>query len=202
MFTVQFKQHHCLIKTWHWWLNSTDCAERTDECYKQALKVSWLDIKRHVIDRLLRSASLQRGSWRKHQELQTWRRLFVCFVSSVWTRCVVSVWCTSWWRVWRCFYTWTYLTRGCWSCWGSFVEVWNLYVVLLQSITQRDENSGGSGGTSPPSADRRAKNKEERFSVPVDSADSSQTSRVFWLENHWEQQRSHHTSFTWTCTSI
>lgn len=150
-------------QTHHWWLNFTDRTEESRpwdlrKRYKQAFKVfPWLNIKRHVIEHLLCSASMQRGSWRKHPELQTWPD-GGCLLEALCCQCVSLSWRSSWWRlgVWRCFHTWTHPTRGCWSHWGLFVEVWNLYVelyfcwrlVLLQSVTQRDENNRGSGGTS------------------------------------------------------
>lgn len=93
-----------------------------------------------------------------------------CLLEALCCQCVSLSWRSSWWRlgVWRCFHTWTHPTRGCWSRWGLFVEVWNLYVelyfcwrlVLLQSVTQRDENNRGSGGT----------------------PQTHLTSRVFWLQ--------------------
>lgn len=119
-----------------------------------------------------------------------------CLLEALCCQCVSLSWRSSWWRlgVWRCFHTWTHPTRGCWSHWGLFVEVWNLYVewyfcwrlVLLQSVIQRDENNRGSGGTSRPSADRRSEDKWSWSSVV-----SPQTSCVFWPENHRKQQRPH-----------
>lgn len=147
-------------QTHHWWLNFTDRTEESRpwdlrKRYKQAFKVfPWLNIKRHVIEHLLCSASLQRGSWRKHPELQTWRRLFVGGV--VLSVCLFEL--TQLLMTARSLKVFSHLDPSdprllvplrfvCWSvkslCWIIFL----LTLVLLQSVTQRDENNRGSGGT-------------------------------------------------------
>lgn len=161
-------------QTHHWWLNFTDRTEESRpwdlrKRYKQAFKVfPWLNIKRHVIEHLLCSASLQRGSWRKHPELQTWRRLFVGGV--VLSVCLFEL--TQLLMTARSLKVFSHLDPSDprllvplrFVCWSVKSLCWIIFLLTTRPVTVCNSE------------------RREQQRIRRDITDSSQTSRVFWLQ--------------------